>query len=85
MDVKTEDACALELDLRSALQSALVQEALFACGWERWARGASRASRVLLLARERARRPLRAVAAGVIPLSLETFLKASFRPFPFSV
>ncbi|XP_026317878.1 uncharacterized protein LOC113228730 [Hyposmocoma kahamanoa] len=56
-------------------ESARVQQALFACGWERWPRGARRARRALLLARERAQRPLRAVAAGVVPLSLDTFLK----------
>lgn len=65
-----------------------MQEALFACGWERWPRGAARARRALLLARERARRPLRAIAAGIVPLSLDTFLKVirhstpSVRPRP---
>ncbi|XP_049878937.1 odorant receptor 4-like [Pectinophora gossypiella] len=54
-------------------ESQRLQAALYACGWERSA-GGRRARRGLLLARERAQRPLRA-AAWIVPLSLDTFLK----------
>nr|UPN65208.1 odorant receptor 23 [Phthorimaea operculella] len=59
-------------------ESARLADSLYACGWEGAEVAAGRRrwfARALLLAGERARRPLSVAAGRLVPLSLQTFLK----------